>query len=94
MNVESPRPPGASIIIVRTRWRLDDLTGTLEREVTYQVFNLPEINDGTDPRRAHGAPLWPSPRRLDWHEDKRQRLGEYESAAYTRAIPRPSVPIR
>ncbi len=56
--------PGASIIVVHTRWHEDDLIGRLTRGLTtegipgWEYVNLPAIADGTDPSRPVGTALW------------------------------------
>lgn len=55
--------PGASIIIVQTRWHDDDLAGWLMREQRHEgwdILNLPAIAEPGDVLgRQEGAALWP-----------------------------------
>ncbi len=44
--------PGASVIVIGTRWHEADLLGTLATEPGWEVINLPAIDD-------QGRPLWP-----------------------------------
>lgn len=57
--------PGASLIVVATRWHPDDLPGRILKHAattgeTWRVINLPALADAGDPLgRAPGDPLWP-----------------------------------
>lgn len=79
--------PGASTIIVLTRWHPDDLGGRA-LELGFDEVRLPAINDGSDPRRPVGAALWEKRRPLAWLEEQRQILGEYEFEALYQGSPR------
>ena len=59
--------PGASAVIVATRWHLDDPTGRLMEKAGWEYIKLPAINDA-------GQALWPEQRPLDWLESQRQQL--------------------
>lgn len=59
--------PGASIIIVGTRWHLDDPIGRLAKADGWEVISLPAINED-------GEPLWPEERPLEWLEHQRQSM--------------------
>ena len=54
--------PNASIVVVMTRWDVDDLAGRLLASTgeNWQVVNLPAVAEGRDAiGRAPGVPLWP-----------------------------------
>ncbi|MES4791949.1 MAG: hypothetical protein C4321_02235, partial [Chloroflexota bacterium] len=72
--------PGASCVIVATRWHPDDLAGRLIRE-GWEWINLPAIDDD-------GRPLWPSHRPLEWLEAQRRQIGEYDWHALYMGQPR------
>jgi phage terminase large subunit-like protein len=74
--------PGASALVVHTRWHPDDLIGRLEREGTYDVINLAAI-------RPDGSALWPSRRPLEFIEDQRRDLGDYEFESLYLGRPKP-----
>lgn len=79
--------PGASTIIVLTRWHPDDLGGRA-LELGFEEVRLPAINDGSDPRRPVGAALWERRRPLAWLEEQREILGDYEFEALYQGSPR------
>lgn len=80
--------PGASVIVVQTRWHPDDLAGRLIAR-GWEWINLPAINDGTDARRAVGEPLWPRHRPKAWLERQQAEIGPYEWASLYQGQPRP-----
>ena len=54
--------PGASMIIIMTRWHDDDLVGRLlkENDENWEIINLPAIAESNDALgRQIGEPLWP-----------------------------------
>lgn len=53
--------PGASVVLIMTRWHEEDLAGRLIKEQTgWQVVNLPALAEDTDLiGRAPGESLWP-----------------------------------
>jgi len=59
--------PGASIIIIGTRWHLDDHIGRLAKQGGWEIIELPAIND-------KGEALWPEHRPLEWLEQQRSHL--------------------
>ena len=73
--------PRASIIVIATRWRPDDLPGRLIEEGWKSVI-LPAINE-------HGEPLWPEQRPLEWLLARKARIGEYDWASMYQGQPRP-----
>lgn len=56
--------PGGSVIIVQTRWHLDDLAGRALRQQAgegWREIRLPALAELDDPLgRPEGAPLWPA----------------------------------
>lgn len=73
--------PGASAIVIATRWHPDDLSGRLIND-GWEYINMPALNDD-------GEPLWPerfSAQRLD--AIKRQ-VGEYTWASLYQGQPIP-----
>lgn len=83
--------PGGSAFVVHVRWHEDDLIGRLsdDSEVAWEILNLPAINDGTDPGRHLGAPLWPERWPLEALQSRRAEVGEYEWASLFQGRPRP-----
>lgn len=73
--------PGASCIVVATRWHEDDLSGRLIKR-GWQEINLPAINDA-------GESLWPSARPVEWLNGVRAEVGEYTWASLYQGRPRP-----
>lgn len=80
-TAETRMHPGASVIVVHTRWHPDDLIGQFAKE-GWEVINLPALSD-------EGQALWPGQRPLEFLEQKRKRIGEYEWAALYQGQPRP-----
>lgn len=73
--------PGASVVVVATRWHPDDLSGRLIKR-GWEYVNLPAID-------AAGNALWPEHRPLAWLEAQRAEIGEYDWAALYLGEPRP-----
>ncbi len=70
--------PGASIIIVQTRWHMEDLAGRLLREHAeegWDVVSLPAIAERDDDFRREGEALWPEHYSLPTLEQIRQAVG-------------------
>lgn len=59
--------PGASFVLIATRWHLDDPTGRLAKQEGYEVVSLPAITD-------EGEALWPEHRPLAFLEQQRANL--------------------
>lgn len=81
--------PGASCIVMATRWHPDDLSGVLIGR-GWRYLNLQAIceDPATDPMgRAAGEPLWPSQRGLDFLAERRRN--ERTFAALYQGNPRP-----
>lgn len=72
--------PGASVIVIQTRWHPDDLAGRLIAR-GWPHINLKAIGDD-------GLPLWPSKRPLRWLEERRKELGEYSWSSLYQGEPR------
>ena len=59
-TVQTRLEPGASVILVMTRWNEDDLAGRLIAEGGWEVISLPAIAEDEDPLgRQPGEALWP-----------------------------------
>jgi len=87
--------PGASCVIVQTRWHVDDLAGRQEKE-GWPVINIPAvacdtITGRTDDRvlMADGQALWPERWSLEALERKRFEVGEHTWASLFQGRPRP-----
>jgi phage terminase large subunit-like protein len=79
-NLDTRLEPGATVIIVATRWHSDDLIGRVtQRMEAWEVISLPAIALEDDPiGRAPGEPLFPERydlKRLD--QIRRARAGTY-----------------
>jgi len=59
--------PGASVVVVATRWHLDDPIGRLLEAGGYEYVKLPAIRDD-------GSALWPERRPLSWLQEQRARV--------------------
>lgn len=87
--------PGASLVILATRWNVNDLIGKCLSEMPHEnwkVINLPAIAEANDPLgREIGEPLWPerfSKERLLRIKDA---LGDYWWSAMYQQRPKPSM---
>lgn len=72
--------PGASFVIIQTRWHENDLTGYLlnEHEDDWQLISLPAIAEDNDPLgRLPGEPLCPERYTLDDLNRIKRALGSY-----------------
>lgn len=75
-TAESRLHPGASVIVMATRWHHDDLSGYLVREQGFTYINLKAIADEKRPEgdnRQPGEALWPAKRPLEFLEALRTR---------------------
>lgn len=77
--------PGASLIIVQTRWHEDDLSGSILNETKgkgWEVISMPALDD-------YSNPLWPE----QWPKEKlaeiKASIGSYEWAALYQQSPSP-----
>ena len=73
--------PGASVLVILTRWHPDDLGGRLIGE-GWEHINLPAIDDA-------GRALWEARRPVAWLERQRAEGGEYTWASLWQGQPRP-----
>lgn len=63
--------PWTDIVIIASRWHIDDLTGRLlKRDMGYREVWLPAI-------KADGTALWPEVRPLDFLQEQRKAMGDY-----------------
>ena len=88
--IETRVHPGASIMVLATRWHPDDLSGTLISE-GWEEINLPAIaNDNSDPNgRELGQPLFPKMWPLEALEKKRAKVLDFTFDALYQGRPRP-----
>ena len=63
--------PGASVIINQTRWHEEDPIGVFKTTRGWPGVNLPAI-------KPDGTALWPERRPLEWLEQQRKDIDEYE----------------
>lgn len=85
--------PGASVVLIQTRWHEDDLAGRiLEAEAAeWKVIVLPAVAEIGDPLgRAIGEPLWPARYDSRWMERERIRIGPYWWSALFQGRPAPA----
>lgn len=73
--------PGASKLVVQTRWHHDDLAGRLNAR-GWKKVNLPAID-------GEGRALWPEQRPADFLALVRKEVGEYTWASLYQGEPRP-----
>lgn len=73
--------PKASAIVIATRWHQEDLSGRLIAQ-GWDNINLPAIKED-------GTALWEAERPLEWLQERRKDLGEYDWAALYMGEPRP-----
>lgn len=87
--------PGASIIILATRWNDDDLIGrclTILPHENWIVINLPAIAEENDPLgRAEGEALWPERWPLETLIRIKETLGDYWFSAMYQQRPKKSM---
>lgn len=87
------RAPGASIILINTRWHEDDLSGRLLAHEAHRwlQIDLPALADSeTDALgRAIGEPLWPAQYDAQELADTRESVGERVWYALYQQKPRP-----
>jgi hypothetical protein len=87
------RAPGASIILINTRWHEDDLSGRLLAHEPHRwlQIDLPAIADRPDDPigRALGEPLWPAQYDAQELADTRESVGERIWYALYQQKPRP-----
>lgn len=85
--------PGASVIVMNTRWHEDDLAGWALREMAHlgwKVISLPALAEDRDPLgRAIGEPLWPEAYPLERLQQIRTAQGSYFWNALYQQRPQP-----
>jgi hypothetical protein len=87
------RAPGASLILINTRWHEDDLSGRLLQHEPHRwlQIDLPAIADRDDDplHRSIGEPLWPDQYDAEELADIRESVGERVWYALYQQKPRP-----
>ena len=84
--------PRTRALIIATRWHHDDLIGRLkaQNDGTWTFVNLPAIAGEDDPMgRAPGEALWPEEKPLEFLEQQRQAMGDFEFEALFQGNPTP-----
>lgn len=85
--------PGASCLVVHTRWHDDDLIGWLKetKPGDWEIIELRAICEGDDPDddRQVGEALWPEFWSVQALEVKRKEVGEYDWASLYEQRPKP-----
>ncbi len=87
--------PGASVVVIQTRWHEDDLAGRLltggeHGGEQWEVLGLPALAEEDDPLgRAHGEPLWPERFSLEELTRIRRSIGSHWWAALYQQRPQP-----
>jgi predicted phage terminase large subunit-like protein len=71
---------GGAVILIMTRWHLDDLGGRLLEKMTegrekWEIVDLPAIAEKNEPQRNTGDPLWPEKYDLEDLKDIQDTLG-------------------
>lgn len=90
--------PGASVIVIGTRWHMDDAIGRLKEKngrVKWEVIDMPAVHDGDgNPIDEREQPdvaraLWPSMYDMDALKDARDSVTEYTWSALYQGRPVP-----
>lgn len=87
--------PGGGIIIINTRWHMDDLSGRLLAAEAagdgdkWQVINFPAIAEQDEPHRRQGEALHPERYSLEQLQKIRAAVGERDWAALYQQHPVP-----
>lgn len=89
-NIETRVHPGASVVVLATRWHPQDLSGTLIEE-GWEYINLPAIAEGDSDAngRQPGEPLFPEMWPVEALAKKRKTAGELTWSALYQGRPRP-----
>jgi hypothetical protein len=86
--------PGASVVLIQTRWHQDDLAGRIladaDQGEAWEVISLPAIAEENDPLgRDPGAALWPERFSEEALDVIRRSVGSYFWAAMYQQTPVP-----
>lgn len=89
--IETRVHPGASILLLATRWHPEDLSGVLVNEDGWEYINLPAIAESElDPNgRQIGEALFPEMWPIEELEKKRAKVLDFTWAALYQGRPRP-----
>jgi len=80
--------PKGRIVLIMTRWHIDDLAGRLIEQGGWEVLRLPALAEAGDPLgREPGTPLWPEWEDGDALQEKRELLGERHFSALFQQTP-------
>lgn len=92
-DIYSRREPGCAIVVVMTRWHMDDLAGRLLKQEPekWHEIRLAELAEPDDPLgRAEGDVLWPERFPLPMMLETKRMMGEYSWAALYQQRPVPA----
>jgi len=84
--------PGASVVVITTRWHLDDLAGRMIESGAdnFEVINLPALAEDNDPLgRLPGEALWPDRFSLAYLLTTKEASGSYNWSALYQQRPIP-----
>jgi predicted phage terminase large subunit-like protein len=85
--------PGGAVVVIQTRWHLDDLSGRIlanaaESGERWEVLNLPALAGANDPLgRRPGEALWPERFDADALAAKKKTLGSYQFVSLYQGSP-------
>lgn len=83
--------PGGVVIIIMTRWHMDDLAGRILADETLdglvKVLKFPAFATKTGANRKQGDPLWPDKYPTSKLEEMRTVVGPYDFAALYQCSP-------
>lgn len=84
------RSEGMSVIVMHTRWHVDDLIGYLTEKHGWSCTNIPALAEANDPLgRQLDEPLWPARFPKAHLDEVRGIIGEWSFAALYQGHPRP-----
>ncbi len=87
--------PNGAVILIQTRWHVDDLAGRLLQRMKnggeeWEVINLPALAEADDPiGRAEGVALWPKRFSAEQLRGKQVQMGSYSFDALYQQRPMP-----
>lgn len=86
--------PGGVLVVVMTRWHMDDLAGRIIRELSevepWEVISFPAIAENVDVLgRTEGEALWPERRPIDELNNIRSTVGPFWWSALYQQRPTP-----